>query len=218
MTSNSEKSFSTAGEPVSLWIEQLSAADPQAAHRLWEHFCRRLMSFARGRLKAETRRIYDEEDAALSAFRSLCRGIEAQKFPQISDRDNLWALLVVIASRKIINRNRYDAQQCRSGDRTVNESVLQSSSDIQSPLNDVPAREPTPELAAEVSDLSQYLLQLLPETDLQQLVLLKLEGHTNEEVAELMSVTRRTVQRKLERVRRHWLESSEMPSIDPIEE
>lgn len=218
MTSNSEKSSSTAGEPVSLWIEQLSAADPQAAHRLWEHFCRRLMSFARGRLKAETRRIYDEEDAALSAFRSLCRGIEAQKFPRISDRDNLWALLVVIASRKIINRNRYDAQQCRSGDRTVNESVLQSSSDIQSPLNDVPAREPTPELAAEVSDLSQYLLQLLPETDLQQLVLLKLEGHTNEEVAELMSVTRRTVQRKLERVRRHWLESSEMPSIDPIEE
>ncbi len=176
------------------------------------------MNFARGRLKAETRRIYDEEDAALSAFRSLCRGIEAQRFPEISDRDNLWALLVVIASRKIINRNRYDAQQRRSGDRTVNESVLQNASEISSPLNNVPAREPTPELAAEVADLSQYLLQLLPETDLQQLVLLKLEGHTNEEAAEQMSVTRRTVQRKLERIRRLWLESAEMPSIDPVEE
>jgi DNA-directed RNA polymerase specialized sigma24 family protein len=81
----------------------------------------------------------------------------------------------------------------------------------------VPAREPTPELAAEVADLSQYLLKLLPETDLQQLVLLKLEGHTNEEVAEQMSVTRRTVQRKLERIRRLWLESAEMPGIDPVE-
>ena len=218
MTSNPENFFSTAEEPVSLWIEQLSAADPQAAHRLWEHFCRRLMNFARGRLKAETRRIYDEEDAALSAFRSLCRGIEAQRFPEISDRDNLWALLVVIASRKIINRNRYDAQQRRSGDRTVNESVLQNASEISSPLNNVPAREPTPELAAEVADLSQYLLQLLPETDLQQLVLLKLEGHTNEEAAEQMSVTRRTVQRKLERIRRLWLENAEMPGIDPVEE
>jgi len=218
VTSNRENSFSTPGEPVSLWIEQLSAADPQAAHRLWEHFCRRLMSFARSRLKAETRRVYDEEDAALSAFRSLCRGIEAQRFPEISDRDNLWALLVVIASRKIINRNRYDAQQRRSGDRTINDSVLQNASEFCSPLHNVPAREPTPELAAEVADLSQYLLQLLPETDLQRLVLLKLEGHTNEEAAELMSVTRRTVQRKLERIRRHWLESSELPQIDPIEE
>ncbi len=218
MTSNPENLLSTADEPVSLWIEQLSAADPQAAHGLWQYFCRRLMSFARGRLKAETRRIYDEEDAALSAFRSLCRGIEAQRFPEISDRDNLWALLVVIASRKIMNRNRYDAQQRRSGNRTCHESVLQPSSEIHSPLLNVPAREPTPELAAEVADLSQYLLQLLPETDLQQLVLLKLEGHTNEEAAELMSVTRRTVQRKLERIRRHWLESTELPRIDPSEE
>lgn len=217
MTSNPENSVSAVEEPVSLWIEQLSAADPQAAHRLWEHFCRRLMSFARGRLKAETRRIYDEEDAALSAFRSLCRGIEAQRFPEISDRDNLWALLVVIAGRKIINRNRYDAQQRRSGERTLNQSVLQSASELSSPLDNVPAREPTPELAAEVADLSQYLLQLLPETDLQQLVLFKLEGHTNDEVAELMSVTRRTVQRKLERIRRLWLESSELPGVDSFE-
>jgi DNA-directed RNA polymerase specialized sigma24 family protein len=95
---------------------------------------------------------------------------------------------------------------------------MQNASEISSPLNNVPAREPTPELAAEVADLSQYLLKLLPETDLQQLVLLKLEGHTNDEVAELMSVTRRTVQRKLERIRRHWLESTEMPRIDAVEE
>ena len=128
------------------------------------------------------------------------------------------SLSCVTVMCEIINRNRYDAQQRRSGDRTVNESVLQSASEISSPLNNVPAREPTPELAAEVADLSQYLLQLLPETDLQQLVLLKLEGHTNEEVAEQMSVTRRTVQRKLERIRRLWLESAEMPGIDPVEE
>ncbi len=210
MTADPANNFAFVEEPVSQWIEQLSEADPLAAQRLWEHFCQRLMNYARGKLKAATRRVYDEEDAAVSAFRSLCRGIEAQKFPNVADRDNLWALLVVIASRKIINRNRYDDQQCRSGGRTISESVLEKA-DSPNPLSAVSAREPTPELSAEVADLSEYLLNLLPEPDLKRLVLLKLEGHTNEEAAELMSVTRRTIHRKLERIRRVWLESAELP-------
>ncbi|MFO0976372.1 MAG: ECF-type sigma factor [Planctomycetaceae bacterium] len=197
-------------EPVSRWIEQLSGADQDAAQRLWEHFCRRLMNFARGRLNAATRRVYDEEDAAVSAFRSLCRGIEAQRFPGITDRDNLWALLLVIASRKIMNRNRYDAQECRDGARTISESVLEQASGARS-LNGIAAVEPTPELSAEVADLSEFLLNLLSESDLKRLVLLKLEGHTNEEVSEILGITRRTVQRKLERIRRVWIESSELP-------
>lgn len=215
MTGDASKNLVFSEEPVSQWIEQLSEADPMAAQRLWEHFCLRLMNYARGRLKAATRRVYDEEDAAVSAFRSLCRGIEAQKFPNVADRDNLWALLLVIASRKIMNRNRYDDQQCRSGGRTISESVL-AHADGANPLDAVSGREPTPELSAEVADLSEFLLNLLPEPDLKRLVLLKLEGHTNEEVAELMGVTRRTVHRKLERIRRLWLESSELP-IDPTD-
>jgi DNA-directed RNA polymerase specialized sigma24 family protein len=51
----------------------------------------------------------------------------------------------------------------------------------------------------------------LPEPDLRKLVVLKLEGHTNDEIAELMKVTRRTVQRKLELIRRIWLDSVELP-------
>ena len=216
MTGDASKNLVFSEEPVSQWIEQLSEADPLAAQRLWEHFCKRLMSYARGRLKAATRRIYDEEDAAVSAFRSLCRGIEAQKFPNVADRDNLWALLLMIASRKIMNRNRYDDQQCRSGGRTISESVLDHTGS-SNPLHSISAREPTPELSAEVADLSEYLLNLLPEADLKRLVLLKLEGHTNEEAAEMMGVTRRTVHRKLERIRRIWLESSELPMSEESE-
>ena len=47
-----------------------------------------------------------------------------------------------------------------------------------------------------------------------KLVTLKLEGYTNEEAADQMKVIRRTVQRKLERLRRLWLESIEfMPDL-----
>lgn len=202
----------SAEEPISLWVEQLAAADHDAARRLWAHFCQQLMDFARSRMSPSTRRVYDEEDAAVSAFRSLCRGIEAKRFPDVGDRGNLWALLVVITSRKIANRFRYEHQQRRDSNQTLSEFVLQgtdgSTVDL---LQTIPAREPTPEFAVEVADMSEYLMTQLPEPDLRKLVVLKLEGHTNDEIAELMKVTRRTVQRKLELIRRIWLESVELP-------
>lgn len=213
MTSRSTESFCPQEDPVSIWIEQLIASDPTAASLLWEHFCQRLMSYARGRLSSKTRRVYDEEDAAVSAFRSLCRGIEAQKFPEVSDRGNLWALLVVITSRKILNRHRYENQDRRDTSRTFPESILQSADSMESSLlSTLPSREPTPEFAAEVADMSEHLYSLLPEQELRQLVALKLEGYTNDEAADQMKVTRRTVQRKLERIRRIWLESMETNS------
>lgn len=212
VTSLFEDFGSTDQEPVSLWIGQLAAADQNAARKLWEHFCRRLMNFARGQMSPSTRRIYDEEDAAVSAFHSLCRGIEAQRFPDIGDRGNLWALLVVITSRKISNQYRFEHQQRRNVQQTLSESMLQSSNEEHfNVLDSLPCHEPTPAFAAEVADMSDYLMTLLPETDLKQLVLLKMEGHTNEDVAEIMKVTRRTVQRKLERIRRIWLESTDLP-------
>jgi DNA-directed RNA polymerase specialized sigma24 family protein len=163
-------------------------------------------------MSPSTRRIYDEEDAAVSAFRSLCRGIEAQRFPDVGDRSNLWALLVVITSRKIANQFRYEHQQRRDANQTLSDAMLQSGDGSGiSVLGSLPSHEPTPAFAAEVADMSEYLMSLLHESDLKQLVRLKLEGHTNEDVAELMKVTRRTVQRKLGRIRRIWLDSSELP-------
>ena len=213
MTSLSENADNFLQEPVSLWIEQLASADRDAASRLWAHFCHRLMVFARSKMSPSTRRIYDEEDAAVSAFRSLCRGIEAQRFPDVGDRGNLWALLVVITSRKIANQFRYEHQQRRNANQTLGEAMLQpSDGSAVNLLQSVPSHEPTPAFAAEVADMSEYLMAQLGEPDLKQIVRLKLEGHTNEDVAELMKVTRRTVQRKLERIRRIWLESTDLPS------
>ena len=42
--------------------------------------------------------IAEPEDVALSAFNSLCRGLENGRFPKLQDRDDLWRLLVVIAA------------------------------------------------------------------------------------------------------------------------
>ena len=68
---------------VTYWIERLKAGEPAAAQQLWEGYFDRLVRLARARLAAAPRRAADEEDAALSAFDSFCRGAEQGRFPQL---------------------------------------------------------------------------------------------------------------------------------------
>jgi hypothetical protein len=59
------------------------------------------MQLAGQKLSSKLRRSYDEEDAALSAFHSLCRVISERRQADLGDRDNLWRLLVTITERKV---------------------------------------------------------------------------------------------------------------------
>src|SRR5260370_2188908 len=85
---------------VTEWIGQLKAGDQAAAERLWERYFRRLVGLAGKKLGGNRRRVADEEDVALSAFDSFCRGAGRGRFPLLSDRDDLWPLLLLITARK----------------------------------------------------------------------------------------------------------------------
>ena len=87
-------------DPVTLWIGQLQAGDPAATRPLWDRYFHRLVGLARKRLRGSPRRAADEEDVALSAFASFCRGVEHGRFPRLEDQDDLWRLLVTITARK----------------------------------------------------------------------------------------------------------------------
>jgi hypothetical protein len=78
------------GGSVTYWLHQLQAGDPQGAQHLWERYFIRLVGLARNKLQESPRRAADEEDVALSAFTSFCRGAEGGRFPRLQDRDNLW--------------------------------------------------------------------------------------------------------------------------------
>jgi hypothetical protein len=56
-------------------MEELQHGDEVAATKLWNHFIERMVVSARSLLNTRSRRVYDEDDAALSAFRSVCDGI-----------------------------------------------------------------------------------------------------------------------------------------------
>jgi DNA-directed RNA polymerase specialized sigma24 family protein len=196
----------SSDDPVTLWIDELRHADETAARNLWNHFVSRLYELGRKKLGPEMRRVYDEEDAAQSAFHSVCAGIAAGRFPDLGDRGNLWHLLVVITARKVAHRLRHEHQQCRDVHRNLADSIFSPASEDlpNAHINRIDSREPTPEFAAEFAETCETLYQSLDDPDLQQVVTLRMEGYEDAEIADRLKCSRRTIQRRLEIIRRHW--------------
>ena len=101
---------SSPGDCVTVWLQQLKAGDPNAAKPLWDGYFARLVALARTRLKALPRAAADEEDVALSAFDSFCRGAAEGRFPRLDDRDDHWQVLFVLTTRKAIGLVRHETR------------------------------------------------------------------------------------------------------------
>jgi DNA-directed RNA polymerase specialized sigma24 family protein len=179
---------------ITRWIGQLQAGDSGAAQPLWERYFHLLVEVAGRKLGAAPRGA-DEEDVALSAFDSLCRGVRGGHFPDLSDRDNLWKLLVVLTVRKACHLLRDEQRLKRGGGQAAG---------TQQQLDQVASPEPTPEFAAELADNCRRLLDMLGDADLRTIALCKMEGHTAPEIAGKLACAPRTVERKLRIIRKLW--------------
>jgi RNA polymerase sigma factor (sigma-70 family) len=192
---------------VSEWIAQLKAGGNSAAQRLWDRYFIRLVGLARKKLHATPRRAADEEDVVLSAFASFCRGAKRGRFPQLSDRDDLWPLLVLITARKALDLREREGRQKRGRGQVQDEGALENArAPGPSELEHVLAREPTPEFAAQLADECRRLFDRLGDPDLQTIAQLKMEGYSVEEIAGRFGCVPRTVRRRLERIRIIWSE------------
>jgi DNA-directed RNA polymerase specialized sigma24 family protein len=156
------------------------------------------------------RQVADEEDVALSVMDYLCRGAQQGRFDQISDRDELWRLLFTITAHKIVEKTRHAARQKRGGGQIRNEASLCQDGDGK--IDAIASDEPTPELLVEMDDEYRHLMEMLDEPSLQKAASLRLQSWTNEEIADRLGITRRSVERKLNRVRLIW--SAELAIVD----
>jgi RNA polymerase sigma factor (sigma-70 family) len=194
---------------VTKWIGDLKAGGDSAAQHLWERYFDRLVHLARARLRSAPRAgaVEDEEDAALSAFDSFCRGAASGRFPHVSDRDDLWRLLVVITVRKVLAQLQRQSAQKRGGGRLVGESaVIGPDAALRGGMDRLSAHEPSPEMAAQVVEEYRRLRASLRTEALRQVLDLRLEGYTREEIAQRLGCAERAVKRKLDVIREAWLQ------------
>jgi RNA polymerase sigma factor (sigma-70 family) len=186
---------------VTHWLGRLKAGDHVAAQELWERYFRRLVGLAAQILPPRARQAADGEDVALSAFASFCRCAELGRFPRLLDRQDVWQLLVVLTARKAHRQATYAKAQKRGGPRPA-ETPPAAAADEDSALDRILSREPTPEFAAQVAEECRRLLDALEEDPLRAVAVWKMEGYTNEEIAAKLGRSPRSVERKLQRIRR----------------
>lgn len=136
---------------------------------------------------------YDEEDAAISTFHILCSKLQEGHYASLTDRDELWQLMLTVLIRKVGRRVKYQQASKRSSART-GQAFLS--------VDELPAAT-----SDEISEECFELIALLNDPNLEQVALLKFEGYTNEEIAAKLNRTRRTIQRMLNLIRSLWQEA-----------
>lgn len=192
-------------EDVSLWVLHLADGDEGASQKIWDEYFGKLVRLARRKLEGMPLRDVDEEDVALSAMNSFYQGMAKNQFAHLKDRDDLWKLLVTITARKATAKLRKHFAQKRGGGIVRGESIFMQNGEImRNGIGEVLGKEPTPELAASVAENCQVLLNKLGDDTLRQIALMTLEGCGTEEIAVKLGCVRRTVERKLERIREIW--------------
>jgi DNA-directed RNA polymerase specialized sigma24 family protein len=189
---------------VTRYLGGLKAGEAEAARVLWQRYFADLVRLARARLRDAPRAAADEEDAALSAFDSLCRGAEHGRFPQLEDRADLWRVLVTITARKAADLVQHERRQKRGGGQVRSEADLAAAALEAGGIAQAPAHEPSPELAALMAEECRRLFDALPDESLRQVAALRLEGYTDREIAARLHCGLSTIERRLRTIRTVW--------------
>jgi DNA-directed RNA polymerase specialized sigma24 family protein len=198
---------------VTRLLNDFKAGDSAAFNELWRLYFFRLVAVARRRLQYERRQIgADEEDIALSAFKSFHRRARRGDFPKLDDRDDLWVQLVTLTRQKAIDLQRREGALKRGRDliRTESELGLSEGGGDPAGLAALVGQEPDPAFTAMMTEECRRLLDRLGDDVLRRIALAKMGMFTNQKIAARFGRSLSWVNRKLDLIRSIW-EAAENP-------
>jgi RNA polymerase sigma-70 factor (ECF subfamily) len=175
-------------------LDLYKAGSETAATELFDKYCEQLLRLAEKRIGARMNSRLDPEDVVQSAFRTFFGRAKADKFT-FEDQDDLFKLLVRITVHKTLRQiafhraaKRNPSQEAGQGD-TANDMLLQAV-----------AAGPTPETEVALIDQFESFMSQLPAQD-RQILELRIEGYSTDEIATKLGSYDRKVRRVLERIR-----------------
>jgi len=191
---------------VSKAIAQIGEMEEEAAQLLWERFFEKLCRYAEKKVYKRHRRLLDAEDIASSAMFALMEGLKNGRFYKLKNRDQLWQMLVIIASRKAANAAKFHDRQKRGLGKTRGDSAFKGISGGLAGYiegNDDPAK------FVELEADCQELLEALPDENYRSIAVMRLAGFTNVEIGKKLNCSTRTIDRKLLAIREVWSDLNE---------
>lgn len=181
-----------AGEPVALGT----------FYRLYGPSLERLAARA---IDPGMRRRFGPESIANSVCRTFMMRARNDAY-ELADGDSLWRLLCVIALTKVRERSRFHLRQRRGLQREEHARGAADGDDTDDPLLRSPAETPAPEDEAVFREQFQVLLDALDQEE-RRVLELRLEARSQQEIADEMAISERTVRRILKRVEERFARS-----------
>lgn len=177
------------------FIARCRSGDPEAARKLFDNYVDRLVALARRRISQRLASRLDPEDIVQSVFRTFFGRIKDGQF-QIANQDDLCKLLMRITVHKTLRQVAFHQAAKRDPhlESTQGEQVLER-------MNEILAREPTPDDAvAFVDELEHFLEKLKPQE--RQILEMRMAGYSNKEIMQKLNIEHdRTIRRVIERIR-----------------
>ncbi|MBY0514159.1 MAG: sigma-70 family RNA polymerase sigma factor [Gemmataceae bacterium] len=188
------------------FIRGLRDGDPSAVRAFCDRYGDALRRIADLRLPANRRRRVGADDVVQSACCTFLRRVRAGEF-HLPDSAALWQLMCAITLTKLREQARFHLRQKRG---LAREEDVNAPPDASGPGSDAAGRDPGPAEAVEFADHLQQLISSLDPEE-QAVVNLKLQDCTNEQVADQLGVSERTVRRVLKRVQARLAQADSTP-------
>lgn len=178
-------------------IHGLYAGDQHIMHEFCRQYADSLHRVAEKHLPRALQRRVGPEDVVQSVCRTFLRRAQGGEF-RLEDSEGLWRLLCAITLTKVREQTRFHHRQKRG----LAQEVQAAASDSVPGFVPV-APGPSP---AEAVAFAEQLEQVLASLDDEErgVVQMKLDEQTNEQVAEHLNCSERTVRRILKRVQARW--------------
>lgn len=183
-------------------LKRVRQGDPHAIAELYNRYLDRSVRLAKSRLRVGEDHLIDDEQAAMSALESLIIRVRGGSYSDIKDHLKLWNLLACIINRKLIKYRRSMYGPTRSPEQPfipVNEIDGDSSNNFGVNVVD---HEPSPLSAVIANDTLQQILDNLSDPDARSVLLLRLEGYSDSEIADQLNHSRSWVARRTSAIRR----------------
>lgn len=169
-------------------LRRFRTGQDDAATELYLRYAKKLETLARSEMANRLTARFDPEDVVQSVFRTFFRRASEPMFDGPSG-DQIWQLLLVIATNKVRKLGRFHRQQKRDVGRTVT-----ATEDMPPPetVDHVPLLVLQMVIDESMADLPEYQRTMIE---------MRINGHTADEIAEATGRCSRTVERVVKRFR-----------------
>jgi RNA polymerase sigma-70 factor (ECF subfamily) len=179
--------------------------EEQEARQLFDRYVERLVGLARRRISRRLASRVDPEDVVQSVFRTFFSQLKAGRF-HIEQQDDLCRLLMRITVRKTLRHIAFHEAVKRSPRLEMGQE-----DEDQERILELLDHEPTPETTVAFLDQLEHLLNRLHPEE-RQILEMRLQGYSNDEIARCLGTYDRKIRRVMERIR----SLAEQEGISPL--